>query len=79
MTAYTPTEVLDALIRAGLGDIEQHLITPAEMERALSGEVVRVPRARTGICPRCQEEKENRSWTYCRRCRRERQKQYRQS
>ena len=40
MTTYTRDEVLDKLIAAGLGDIEQHRITPDQYKRAMAGEVV---------------------------------------
>ena len=76
---YTRDEVLDKLIAAGLGGIEQHRITPDQYERAMAGEVVIPPRNRApgssdGKCPRCGAVKEHRSYSYCRKCRAERQR-----
>ena len=75
MTTYTCDEVLDKLIAAGLGDIEQHRITPDQYKRAMAGEVVIPQRPRApasmGKCARCQGDKENRAWTYCRKCKAE--------
>jgi hypothetical protein len=70
---YTRNEVLDKLIAAGLGDVEQHHITQDEYRRAMAGEVVIAPRVKApererAICPTCKAEKENRSWSYCRAC-----------
>lgn len=42
---YTPNQILDALIRAGLGDTPQTLITPDQISRALAGEQVQLSRA----------------------------------
>ena len=76
MTTYTRDDVLDKLIAAGLGDIEQHRITRDQYKRAMAGEVVKpqkvrgpVPGIRTDKCARCQGDKEIRSWPYCRKCR----------
>jgi hypothetical protein len=38
---YTPDAELDALIRAGLGDVERSRITPEQHARAMRGEIVR--------------------------------------
>jgi hypothetical protein len=81
---YTRDDVLDKLIAAGLGDIEQPQITPDQFERAMAGEIVipqrprgPMPGARTEVCARCNGPKENRAWTYCRNCTAERRSIYR--
>ena len=75
MTTYTSDEVLDKLIAAGLGDVERRQITPEQFKRAMAGEVVKPQRAHApasmGKCARCQGDKENRAWTYCRKCKAE--------
>src|SRR4051812_22380006 len=41
VSPYTDDAVLDALIAAGLGDVEREFITPSQYEAAMRGEVVR--------------------------------------
>ena len=48
MTDYTPTDVLDKLIAAGLGDVRRDRITPDEWVRAMAGEIVRQPKLDAG-------------------------------
>jgi len=41
---YTPNAILDKLIAAGLGDVEQTLIEPEQFEAAMRGETVTLTR-----------------------------------
>jgi hypothetical protein len=56
MTKYTSDEVLDKLIRAGLGDVEREKISREEYRRAMAGEVVRRPRPRHGSARKANDE-----------------------
>ena len=64
---YTSDAVLDKLIAAGLGNVEQHRITPAEFRGAMTGEMVR----RWNFCPTCRIREKRKGRPYCRECERE--------
>lgn len=49
---YTPDAELDALIHAGLGDMDPLRITADMRRRALAGEVINL-RCRCGTCSTC--------------------------
>jgi len=67
---YTQDDVLDKLIAAGLGGVDQNRITPDQWARAMRGEKViqeQMPRG-SGLCPRCKGKKQNQTRSYCRAC-----------